>query len=47
MSEPLDWNAKTMALNATASTPSKRGATQALPSTNAKLLESAPFPCSN
>ena len=28
-------------------TPSKRGATQALPSTHAKLLESAPFLCSN
>jgi len=26
---------------------SKRGATQALPSTNAKLLESAQFLCSN
>jgi hypothetical protein len=27
--------------------PIKRGATQALPSTNAKPPESAPFPCSN
>ena len=25
--------------------PNKRGATQALPSTNARLLESAPFQC--
>ena len=33
------------ALNAIAPTPSKRGATQALPSTNARLLESAPFLC--
>src|SRR6266446_426288 len=33
--------------NATASTPSKRGATQALPSTHARPLESAPFLCSN
>ncbi len=29
------------------STPSKRGATRALPNTNAKPLESAPFPSSN
>jgi hypothetical protein len=35
----------TAALNATAPTPIKRGATQALPSTNARLLESAPFLC--
>src|SRR5207253_10464925 len=33
--------------NATASTPSKRGATLALPSTHARPLESAPFLCSN
>src|ERR1700733_5694702 len=35
------------ATNATASTPSKPRATQALPSTHAKLLESVPFLCSN
>src|SRR5580692_5684584 len=34
-------------MSATASTPSKPGATQALPSTHAKLLESAPFLCLN
>ena len=33
--------------NAAASTPSKRSATRASPSTHARLLESAPFPCSN